>query len=93
MINEGEEFVRALAAYVRAEIAACGDGADYCTEAVRIVDARNHLFRPAGRRATDESEDVYALRDLCRVSEDTMEYEVDAGRLRSVARNYGFSLS
>ncbi len=88
-MDEREDFVKALAAYVRAEIARSGEGADYCNEAVRIVDARNHLFRPAGRRATDESEDIYALRDLCRVDEDTMEYQVDTGRLRSVARNYG----
>lgn len=90
-MNEQEEFVQALASYVATEIRHSGEPADYNNEAVEIVDARNHLFRSAGSRATDEAENIYALRDLCRVDEDTLEYEVDLGRLRSVARNFGLN--
>lgn len=90
-MNEQEDFVNALAAYVDAEIRHSGMTADYNNEAVEVLDARNHLFRAVGCRVTDEAENVYALRDLCRVDEDTLEYKVDKGRLRSVARNFGLN--
>lgn len=88
MNDEQRDFVAALLAYVRAALASAGEAADYCREAVRIVDARNHLFCPAGRRATDESENVYALRDLCRLDEDTLEMMPDEGRVASISRNF-----
>lgn len=88
MTPDAEDFVRALHDYVLERLAASGETADYCTEALRVVDARNHLFVPAGRRATDEADDVYALRDLCRPDEDTMELRPDGGRLAAVARNF-----
>ena len=88
MTDEVKDFINALDRYVRSEVAASGMPADYNTEALRVADARNHLFHPAGRRATDESEDIYALRDLCRVDEDTMEVVPDRARMAAVARNY-----
>lgn len=88
-MDETRDFVTALSAYVRAALEDCGRQADYCNRAVQVVDARNHLFRDAGTRPTDEADDVYALRDLCRVDEDTLEFLPDEGRMRSVARNFG----
>ncbi|MBP3228733.1 MAG: hypothetical protein J6M53_08150 [Bacteroidaceae bacterium] len=87
MTHETEEFVSALTSYVRATLPP-GDEADYCREAVQIVDARNHLFRSAGQRATDEEHDIYALRSLCRLDEDTLLFVPDEGRIRSLARTY-----
>lgn len=88
MTPDAEDFVNALCRYVAARLAAIGEPADYCSEALRVVDARNHLFVEAGRRATDEADDTYALRDLCRVDEITMDLCPDRGRLAAVARNY-----
>jgi len=88
-MNQTEDFMAALAAYVRNALRESGEAADYCHRAVEIVDARNHLFRDAGMRRTDEADNVYALCDLFRVDEDTMELQPDDGRLRSVARNFG----
>ena len=67
MREDIKDFVDALESYVKAQLQASGEPADYNVEALEIVDARNHLFRHAGKRVTDESENIYALRDLCRV--------------------------
>lgn len=88
MTAETKDFIDALEAYVREQLAASGQPADYNVEALHVVDARNHLFRPAGKRPTDEADDIYALRDLCRVDETTMEMVPDRGRLAAVARNF-----
>lgn len=84
-----EDFVEALGGFVRSELARAGADADYCRDAVAVLDARHRLFRNVGQRDTDEVDDVYALRDLCRVDEDTMQLVPDAGRLAAVARNCG----
>lgn len=81
-------FVEALMAYVHAALRDSGEAADYCRMAVRIVDARNLLFCSAGACSTDETEDIFALRDLCCIDEETMEFVPDRGRIESVARNY-----
>jgi len=86
--EEQREFVAALLAYVRVALASADEAADYCREAVRVVDARNHLFCPAGRCTTDEAENIYALRDLCRLDEDTLELVPDEGRAGSISRNF-----
>lgn len=86
-MSETEEFVRALRRYVEVELATCGEAPDYNTEAVEVVDARNRLFRNVGARRTDESENIYALRDLCYV-DDAMNIVPCEARLRSVARNF-----
>ncbi len=88
MTQDAKDFVAALEAYVSAALAASGEPADYNTDALQVIDARNHLFRAAGSRTTDEAEDVYALRDLCRVDEDTMEMKPDRARMAAVSRNY-----
>jgi hypothetical protein len=87
MTEEATDFVDALLRYVTEELRRAG-GADYANGSVRIVDARNHLFRPAGKSVTDEELGIYALRDLCRVDEDTLDTVPDAMRLAAVARNY-----
>ncbi len=82
------DFVDALAAYVAVRLSDSPVAPDYNCERVRVADARNHLFTPAGPGGTDEADDLYALRELCRVDEDTMDLVPDRGRLERVARNY-----
>ena len=86
--TDTEAFIDALAAYAREALRTSGQTADYCTDALRIVSARNHLFAAAGQRPTDESEDIYALRDFYRIDEVTMDYVIDRQRLAAIARNY-----
>ncbi len=88
MIEDIDEFAKSLESYVGAALAELGETADYCTEALQVLDARNHLFTLVGKRPTDESDDVYALRDLCRIDEETMELRPDRGRIQAVARNF-----
>lgn len=88
MTEEMTDFVDALERYVRDVVARSGTSADYAAGALRVVDARNHLFGDAGRHATDEAEDIYALRDLCRVDEDTLETVPDRARMAAIARDY-----
>lgn len=88
MTNDVQDFIDALENFVRAELAASGEPADYNVEAIRVVDARNHLFCQAGKRMTDEGGDIFALRDLCYVDEETMEMRPDRGRMAAVARNF-----
>lgn len=87
MQSEIDNFVSSFSAYVRAALPP-GEDADYCHEAVQIVDARNGLFRSAGIRTTDEEHDIYELRSLCRLDEETLELVPDEGRLRSLALGY-----
>lgn len=89
MAEEMENFVVALENFVRMELAAVGGEEEYCHDAVQILDARNLLFRNVGRRSTDEVENVYALRELCRIDEDSFNLIPDEGRICSVARNCG----
>lgn len=88
MTDETNDFVCELAAFVREQLAQGGEAADYNPDAIEIIDARNALFRNVGPRATDEAQNIYALRDLCRVDEATMEVVPDVGRLAAVARNF-----
>ena len=90
MTDEIRDFVDALERYVLDALRQSGQPADYNVDALEVVDARNHLFRPAGKRPTDEATDVYALRDLCHVDEDTLDVVPDRTRLAAVARNYFF---
>ena len=80
---EHDDFVQALLHYVSAALRSTGEAADYCQEAVRVVDARNHLFASAGVHATDD------LRDLCTLDDETMEWRPDAARCAAVARDFG----
>lgn len=60
---------------------------EYVQEAIQVLDARNHLFRTIPAHPTDESQDIYAIRDLCHVDEE-MQTVPDPHRILSVARNY-----
>ena len=53
MLNETEDFVEAMEQFVKAELRASMEPADYNNEAIEIIDARNHLFRNVGRQTTD----------------------------------------
>ena len=86
-----EEFVQALLDYVGAALRNSAVDPDYCQEAVQIVDARNHLFRSVGSHRTDEEQGIYALRDLCVLDDERMCIVPDAGRCRSVARDFGLN--
>lgn len=88
MMDEKEDFVEALLRYVAAELRASFEPAEYNNEAVRIVDARNHLFQNVGRQANDEERGIYTLRSLCHVDEDTFDTVPDPARIRSIAKNY-----
>ena len=79
------EFAEALCRLVARELQQ-QDG-EYVRGAVRVLDARCHLFLLAPHQTTDEAEDVFALSDLCRVDED-MQTIPDMNRALSVARNY-----
>jgi len=85
MNSDFEEFVQALKHYVEGEIR--GIDAEYIQTAIKVLDARNHIFVNIGPARTDEAEDIYAIRDLCHVN-DYMETEVDENRIMGLARNY-----
>ncbi len=88
MIDETADFVDALESYVKAELRTSAEPAEYNSEAIEIVDARNHLFRNVGRQSTDEELGIYAIRDLCHVDEDTMETIPNRQKFRAIAKNY-----
>lgn len=89
MAEEIENFVVALKYFVSMELAAVGGEEEYCRDAVQVLDAHNLLFRNVGRHSTDEVENIYALRELCRIDEENFNLVPDEGRIRSVARNCG----
>lgn len=80
-----EEFASALCRYVAGELR--GQDGAYPHGAVRVLDARNHLFATLPTQPTDEAMDIYAVADLCHVDEQ-MHTLPDLNRARSVARNY-----
>lgn len=86
-MTEIDEFVQSLTRFVRTA-AEETDDVMYSRRGVRIADARNHLFIGLDDAQTDESEDIFALRDLCRVDEDTMETVPDEQRMYGIARMY-----
>ncbi len=83
-----EAFVEALSRYITEALRTGQETADYTTEALKVIDARNHLFVSAGCRSTDEEESVYALRDLCRLDEATLQLVPDTEKLIRLARTY-----
>lgn len=82
-----ETFVNALESHIADALDRIGD-IEYCHEAVKILDARNHIFKSLPNAASDEEHSVFALRDLCRLDEDTMTWHVDRNRLLAVARDF-----
>lgn len=83
---EIEDFIDALESFINAELRASMEPADYNNEAIEIIDARNHLFSNVGRMSTDESLNIYAIRDLCHVDEDTLETVPNRMKLKAIAR-------
>ena len=83
--EQAAEFARALCRYVAHELR--DQDGEYVRGAVKVADARNHLFMPQPHQGTDESTDIYALADLCHVDED-MQTVPDMNRALGVARNY-----
>jgi hypothetical protein len=53
MTDEIKDFVDALERYVEEALIASGQPADYHVDALKVGDARNHYFCPAGSRPTD----------------------------------------
>lgn len=91
MLNEPNDFVEALENFINAELRQGTEPAEYNKEAVQIIDARNHLFSNVGKKGTDEATRIYALRDLCRIDEDSLETVPDRNRLFSIARDCGLN--
>ncbi len=89
MQEEIDEFVEALYRFVAEEIRRAADPV-YCREGIKIVDARNHIFRLSDASRTDEAEDTYALSDLCLVDED-MRTVPNRQRMYRIARNHWHS--
>lgn len=89
MLNEPNDFVEALENFIKAELRQSTEPAEYNHEAILIADAHNHLFSNVGNNATDEALGIYAIRDLCRVDEFTLETIPDRNRLIRIAREYG----
>ena len=83
--EQATEFARALCRYVAQELR--DQDGEYVRGAVKVADARNHLFMPLPHQGTDESVDIYALADLCHVDDD-MQTVPDLNRALGVARNY-----
>lgn len=83
-----EDFVQALLAFVTSELRITGEIPDYCQQAIRIVDARNHIFCSAGSHVTDEEHGIYALRDLCALDDEQMELRPDRWRCAAIARDF-----
>lgn len=84
--EEINDFVNALVSFINNEM---DDGEDmtYSRKAVKIVDARNHFFRKIDNAQSDESVDIFALKDLCFLDDD-MHFVPDVQHIRRVARNY-----
>ena len=87
MEEEINSFVEALTRFVEQTLSQESDPV-YSQKAVKISDARNHIFRLTEPARTDETEDTYALSDLCRVDEDNMQTVPNRGRMLRIARNY-----
>lgn len=85
-MQEADDFVEALYAFVASEVRRLGD-VTYSREGVEITDARNHLFRSVTGKITDEAAGVYLLSDLC-CMDDEMNTLPDKMRMQRLARNY-----
>ena len=84
--EEAEAFADALFRFVGRALEQEPDPV-YSQKAVRIADARNHIFRLVDDNRTDEAEDLYALRDLCLTDEDLQTFP-NRRRMLAIARNY-----
>ena len=87
MEKETDSFLEALTRFVEQTLAQESDPI-YSQKAIRIADARNHIFHLVEPAQTDEAEDTYTLADLCRLDEDSMQAMPNRGRMLRIARNY-----
>lgn len=88
MNNEKADFVAAFERYIKEELRTSIEPAEYNKDAIKIVDARNHLFKNVGHQATDEEADVYALNDLCCVDEGSFCVVPNVMKLHAIACNF-----
>ena len=86
-IEEINSFVEALTRFVEHALAQDPEPV-YSQKAIRISDARNHIFQLIEQAQTDEAEYTYALADLCRIDEDSMQTVPNRGRMLHIARDY-----
>lgn len=82
------DFIDALERYVADQLRQGAEPPEYNPEALQIVDARNHLFVNVGRRDDDEEHDIFTLRALCCIDEQTLEVVPNRQRLGMIARHY-----
>ena len=83
--SDYEGFVSALQYYVNSTIKE--QDVEYSQIAIKIVDARNYFFRKEIVGPTDESSDVFALRDMCMLDENMKQIACEY-KIRNIARNY-----
>ena len=88
MLDEKMEFAKALKDFINLSLAHHGQEAEYCTDAVEIVDARNHIFRLVPNTGTDEELNRFAMQGLCRLDEWTLKLTPDIQRLLAVAKDF-----
>ena len=88
MLDEKMEFAEALKDFINLSLAHHGQEAEYSTDAVEIVDARNHIFRLVPNTGTDEELNRFALQGLCRLDECSLNLTPDIQRLLAVAKDF-----
>ncbi len=83
-----EELCKFIQSYLREE------NGTYISGAIKVLDARNHLFQYLPDQSTDESMDIYSLSELCEIGLDeegdftSFETQPSMHRALSIARNY-----
>lgn len=88
MSTEVQDFMDALERYVADQLRQGTEPPEYNHDALQIVDARNHLFTNVGCCPDDEEHDIYTLRALCCIDEQTLEVVPNRHRLAMIARHY-----
>lgn len=69
MEEEKLDFINALATLVKHAISEEID-VIYSNRSIQIIDARNHIIKWIDETVTDESRDIYTLRDLSCLDDD-----------------------
>jgi hypothetical protein len=86
--QEIEDFVNSITKLIENEINT-GEDMTYSQKAIYIADARNHLFRIIDCAATDESENIFAIKELCFI-DDEMNMMPDVQHIRLIARKFWY---
>lgn len=87
MSEDKQRFVDNLQTFITEILRNAEEGSDYVRGAVKIIDARNCLFKYLPQSYTDEENDCYAIRELCSLNEE-METAADCKRIAQIARSY-----